>query len=412
MRIVMLVKNTFTHDIRVEREALTLIAQGFDVFVVALQSPVIAIKENVKGINIVRVPRPGSRIRSFGDPTSKIHKENNRKYLSKSIRIVLTTLRVVSTWRILSFLHNRLDSAMYSAAIALEPDFIHAHDLETLAVASRIKHKLDIPLVYDSHEMATGRNLASNSMNRRAENLERRLIPEANAVIMASGGYAEKISNLYGVNDAIVIRNVPRFISEFRSELDLRKIYSIAEEYKLMVHQGSILPNRGIEQTITSLKYLPNCVLVVIGYGHHVNVLKELATKEGVSARVIFHGPVPPDDLISLASSADVGICTIVGNCESYLHSMPNKLFEYLMAEIPIIVSDYPGMGKFVLHNRLGFVCNPLDPRSISDAVNSLFENFEIKESIVEACRLAKKDACWETEQEKLHNIYLKMNSA
>jgi starch synthase len=376
--VLMLLKNTFTHDARVEREAETLICNGYSVTIVCYSAPGLSKRETKHGIQVIRVKRFGNFIRSIGDPTDTTI--NSRKVNGFQTLIRSQLWKFAKSFASLSvyrYIEHIADRKMFTVAISEKPNYVHAHDLETLEVGFKISKRLDIPLVYDSHEMASGRNLASKKANMRATNLERKMIHCADLVIMASSGYAQRVTELYGNIDVIVVRNVPKLQTYSGPGLNLKKIYNLPKETLTLVHQGALLPNRGIEQTIESLILLPNAVLIIIGYGSHASNLHKFARTLNLSGRVYFHGAVSPSDLIPLASSADVGMCTIVGESDSYRHSMPNKFFEYAQAGIPIIASDYEGMGTVVAHHQLGAVCDPLSPASIAAAISKIVEDPE-----------------------------------
>ena len=400
----MLVKNTFTHDARVEREAQALIHVGHSVSVVALQAGTLPDVEQRDGITIVRVPRPFTKLRSLGDPTAEVRAESAIKTNIK--RLVLHTARTASTLKVADRIHYSLDNLMITAATGLEPDVIHAHDLDTLRAGSIVSASLGIPLVYDSHEMATARSLGNARTNHRAQELEGSLIHNAQLVIMASQGYADRAQELYGIDAPTVVRNIPRYRIQFNSELDLRCRFSIPAEHKVLVHQGSLQPFRGVEQLIDAVTLIPHISLVIIGYGSHLLFLKQYVSSLGLNDRIHFLGAVPADDLLDWSSSADIGICTIVGQSDSYRHSMPNKLFEYTMSGIAVIASDYPGMGGFVTEHGLGEVCDPEDAHDVARAINRLISDYQHLDACKANARKIREFVNWEAEASTLQTAY------
>lgn len=400
----MLVKNTFTHDARVEREAHALIASGNTVSVVALLAGNLPDVEVRDGITIVRVQRPFTRLRSLGDPTAVVKSEPRLKANVK--RLVLHAARTASTLKVADSIHHSLDNLMIEAAEGLHPDIIHAHDLDTLRAGSIISVSLGIPLVYDSHEMATARSLGNARTNKRAQLLEGSLINNAQLVIMASQGYADRAVELYGIDSPTVVRNIPKYRTQFNPELDLRTRFHIPAEHKVLVHQGSLQPFRGVEQLIDAVALVPHVSLVIIGYGSHLLFLKQYVSAKGLGDRVHFLGAVPADDLLDWSSTADIGICTIVGHSDSYRHSMPNKLFEYTMSGISVIASNYPGMGGFVTEHEIGEVCDPEDAHDLARAINRLISDpihlATCKENSVRTRELVN----WEAEASTLQTAY------
>jgi glycosyltransferase involved in cell wall biosynthesis len=254
--------------------------------------------------------------------------------------------------------------------------------------------------------MASGRNLASKGRMNRAKKLEANLIPNANAVIMAANGYAQRAEDLYGVKNSTVLLNVPDVTEIEVNGFDLRARFGIPDTHLLLVHQGVLLPNRGVDQVIEAVELCENVSLAIIGYGMHVPFLKNLVSQRGLESRVHFLGAVPAGDLVSWSASADVGICTIVGNSDSYRHSMPNKLFEYAMAGLTVIASNYEGMGSFVIENDFGITCDPISISELAAAIKALEGNPELRSRFAKNAKVTSHKFNWQVEQEKLLAVY------
>lgn len=405
----MLVKNTFTHDARVLREAQTLQAAGHQVQVVALSAPGLPTREiNSDGIEIDRVSRgPGARLRSVSDPTSTSGKDSRQRKLL--VRIAVRMVKFAARTPASTYVQSGIDERMKVAALEFGPDVIHAHDLETLELGRALKEQLSIPLVYDSHEIASERNHHTQAQKNRAAKKESVLITSADAVIMVSDGCAEFTAQKYGIPLPTVIMNTPDFDPAKIQVRDLRQELSIPSENLVLVHQGSLQKNRGIEQSIDAMQNLPNITYVIIGYGQHRPFLEEYVLSSGLSEKVKFFGPVPANQLVEWAASADIGMCTIVGKTKSYLYAMPNKLFEYTMAGLPVIASNYPDMGKFVIENKMGITCDPEVPDSISEAIMALVGDPELRERYAQGAKIARTIFNWENEQKKFLKIYSKL---
>lgn len=403
MKTCMLVKNTFVSDARVMREATALTANGYRVTVVALLGAGTPSHEVRDGIEIVRVSRGlGSRLRNATDPNS------GTGQVSASLlkRVLVRVVRRLGASPLGDLIQHSIDRRMIDVALSQSPNVVHAHDLDTLAAGAAVSKKLNIPLVYDSHEMASGRNLASKGRMNRAKKLEAKLITNANAVIMASEGYAKRAEDLYGIKNSTVLLNVPDVTTVETNGFDLRTRFGIPDCHLLLVHQGVLLPNRGIDQVIEAVELCEDVSLAIIGYGMHVPFLMNLVSQRGLENRVHFLGAVPAGDLVSWSASADVGICTIVGNSDSYRHSMPNKLFEYAMAGLPVIASNYEGMGSFVIENDFGVTCDPTSVSELVASIKSLQDNPEQRTHLANNAKVASSKFNWQVEQEKLLAVY------
>lgn len=139
-----------------------------------------------------------------------------------------------------------IDERMKVAALEFGPDVIHAHDLETLKLGCELKAELNIPLVYDSHEIASERNHHSPAPEIRAGIKEAKFIPDADVVIMVSDGCAEFTSAKSGIALPTVIMNTLDFDPTQTSGYDLRNELNIPTENLVIVHQGGLQKNRGV----------------------------------------------------------------------------------------------------------------------------------------------------------------------
>jgi glycosyltransferase involved in cell wall biosynthesis len=406
----MLVKNTFTHDARVWREAVALQLNGHEVQVVALAGPgLLKYEKTPEGIRIERVSRgPGSRLRGVSDPTRSNGSQSG--FEARLKRYAVQIVKYAARTPLSSFVQTGIDNRMKTLVINFGPDVIHAHDLETLELASDVKRELRIPLIYDSHEIASERNHHTASQKKRAGEKESKLIHNADSVIMVSNGCAQFTAQRYKIPLPVVILNTPDFDPSNMKIRDLREALDIPAENLVLVHQGSLQKNRGIEESIEAVRDIPNVTYVIIGYGQHRPFLEEFVASSGLSEKVKFFGPVPANQLIEWTASSDIGICTIVGKTKSYLYAMPNKLFEYSMAGLPVIASNYPDMGTFVTENNMGITCDSESPESISAAIRVLVGDPAKRKELSIGAQAARLEYNWDREQRKLHEIYAKLN--
>lgn len=300
-----------------------------------------------------------------------------------------------------------------AAAVAQQPDVIHAHDLNTLWAATQAKRRSGAQLVYDSHELATARNRMGFWWKLWASFWERRGIPHTDAIIMAAPGYADAAVARYGIERPEVILNVPTLqVPDRDPRWDLRAELDLPRDRHLVVYQGSIQQNRGIEQVIEAMEHVEDTIMVVIGYGYHRPALEQLVRARGWTDRVKFFGPVPNHELINWTASADLGVCCIVGTSPSYYHSLPNKLFEYLMAGVPVIASDFPGMGGITKQEQVGEVCAPEDPVSIAAAMQRVLEDPARTERYTQNAARAIERYQWAVEAERLRAIYRRLSDS
>ena len=305
-----------------------------------------------------------------------------------------------------------LDRRFVRAGLATGAAVWHCHDLNTLAVGVRCKRKRPgTRLVYDSHELATERSRMSQRARRRAGREERRGLRHVDEGIWTTRTRAEYIVRRYGIPFPTLIHNVPEML-EVEQGWDLHERLGIPADRRILLYQGSIQEFRGIEESIEAVTLLERCVLVIIGYGYHRPTLEDEVHRRGLDDRVRFFGPIPNDELLYYTASADVGLCVIRGQSLSYRWSMPNKLFEYMMAGIPVVASDFEEMGRVVREEGVGTVCDPDDPQSIAGAVRAIIDDPDAEARFRAATRVAITRYNWNHEEQKLLALYRRLEPA
>lgn len=302
-----------------------------------------------------------------------------------------------------------LDRRFLRAGLATEAAVWHCHDLNTLAIGVRAKRRRPgTRLVYDSHELATERSRMGRWARRRAGRAERRGLRHVDEAIWTERTRAEYVVRRYGIPFPTIVHNVPELL-QVEQGWDLRERLGIPADQRVLLYQGSIQEYRGIEESIEAVTLLERCVLVVIGYGYHRPALEEMVRRRGLEDRVRFFGPIPNDQLLYYTASADVGMCVIRGESLSYRWSLPNKLFEYMMAGIPVVASDFEEMGRVVREEGVGTVCDPDDPVSIAAAVRAIVDDPEAAARFRAATRVAIGRYNWDHEEQKLLALYRRL---
>jgi glycosyltransferase involved in cell wall biosynthesis len=116
---------------------------------------------------------------------------------------------------------------------------------------------------------------------------------------------------------------------------------------------------------------------------------------------------VPTNVLLNYTASADVGVALIQNTCLSHNFCMPNKLFEYAMAGLPVLVSNVKEMGAFVKKNQMGLVLENYTVASLDETIERL-----LSMDLVVLRQNAKKaalDNSWEHQEKKMANVYKKL---
>lgn len=298
--------------------------------------------------------------------------------------------------------------------VKTNPDILHAHDLNTLLPAVIVKKRTNAKLIYDSHELFVNRNSKESVFQKMIWNwLEAQLISNADDVITVSDSIASTLSHRYKIKKPVVIRNVQEF-KEFRKNVKLRSIREIKDFVKnksIAIYAGRITTGRGLEKLIEATTYLNDVVIVLIGGGDilYRNKLIQMIRSQDVNDKVFILDPVDPDEVHPILCGADIGLMTTENICLSYYYGVGNKLFHYLMAGLPVIVSDHPEKKKIILKYKVGEVIDESDPNNIAEVIQKLVDNISLRKCYSINALKAAKYLNWENESKKLLKMYSKM---
>jgi glycosyltransferase involved in cell wall biosynthesis len=323
-------------------------------------------------------------------------------------RVVLTTRRLPAALRVFRFIEAVAKT--FWVAFREDADVYDPRDAEPLLVAHAAALLRGAKVVYDSDELCLDRNKPVTRRRwwraamRRFEGFFAR---RSDAVITTDHGRADVLASRYGIPRPTVILNVPTVIETLEPDEGFRRDV-LGDKEILLIYQGVLIENRGIPEMMRAMRRLPRCRLALVGYGHQAEAYRRLAAREDLDDSVRFVDPVPFDVLMRYTAAADVGMIPLFGSCLSYELAAPNKLFEYMMAGLPVVVTDLPDMAAVVGRERVGtLISDPTDPESIASAVSELLDGDEPLTSIGTRAReaaLARYN--WTVERAKLLDVY------
>ena len=370
MKIVNLVLNNFVNDSRVLKTSSSLVNFGHDVSVVALHEAGLAVREEVNGVKIHRIPLS---TRSWP----------KRKFI-QIFKLIEFIVRFSLEYR--------------------RSDILHCNDLNGLLVGCFCKFtRPKIKIIYDSHEYAI--NDAPNQSNASIKLrffLEWVFIHFSNQVINVSDSIANEYARLYGIPKPHLVLNCPAYVDQPSRNLFREKL-GIRADQAIFLYQGGLARGRGVELLLEAFSGLESdgIVLICMGYGPLEELIREKANE---NQTIFFYPAVSPDVLLSYTSSADYGISFIEDSCLSYRYCLPNKLFEYLMAGLPVITSNLFEMKRLVEKEKVGVVARDNTIEGFKEAV---FELINKDYSVVQGdVYSARKKYCWHEQEKVLKEIY------
>lgn len=357
----MLLRNLFVRDARVLREARELARAGHEVTVIALHAGDLPEREDRDGFRILRAVRAGR----LAGPTILGASGSGAAAPGTSGR--RSRRPAAAVW----LRDALLDRGMTRAARSATADVYHAHDLTTLAAGARAAHANGARLVYDAHELYTELSGLGDGERERWRRLERRLIGQADAVVVPSPSRGDALVERYGIPQPAVVMNCPP-----RGPLPDPTTSPLAGVRRggelLLVYAGGFIAGRGLENLVAAAHMLPVTRLVMIGWGPVEPQLRAMAGRPGVRDNVTFFGAVDPDEVVALAAGGDVGLAPYLPVGLNNVLAAPNKLFEYLHAGLAVAASDLPDIRRIVTEHQVGELFDAADPSSIAAAVRRL----------------------------------------
>lgn len=279
---------------------------------------------------------------------------------------------------------------------------INVHSLVLLPIGVMVKTICNATLVYDAHELETEVDGLGGVRQWLAKMVESTFIHKAALTIVVSPGIARWYKNRYPLLVVACVMNCPPFRAITKSTLIHRHL-ALAPSTRIVIYQGMICSGRGVEELLRAFELTKTAgwALVFMGYGPLESLVREAAQRVG---EVFFLPAAPPDEVLAFTSSADVGFCVISDRCLSYELCLPNKLFEYAMAGLPVICSDLPEMARLVRDHDIGFVTDCADVNRISATLKEVFScDFSLYASRIE--RFAET-YCWENEENVMLDAY------
>lgn len=347
-KVYSLLFDNFKNDSRVLKEARSLQKNGYNVKIIAVYEPLLKEYDVIEGVEVVRI---------------KLKTKPKNSYSSTLIN--------------LEYMYKVFKK--YGDA-----DIYHCNDLNTLPCVIAIKKLKNsfAKIVYDAHEYETERLVYGKIKSFMAKILESHLIKYVDTTFCVSKSIADIYVKDYKIKQPALILNSPLLqINKMKNNI-FREKFNIKEDQKIFIYQGRLTKGRGIENILDAFLLYPKHVVIFMGFGvMSVRILKYMKKAKNI----FLHEPVPFEDIIKYSNSADYGLCMIDDICLSYYYSLPNKLFEYMMADIPVIASNIPELKNFTQNHKVGVVAKDKTVESLSEAIeeitkldyNKLKENIE-----------------------------------
>ena len=283
-------------------------------------------------------------------------------------------------------------------------DILWANDLDTLLpnfVIAKLKKRL---LVYDSHEYFT-LSVYKKLSRKIWERLEQLIFPQLKNVITVSDSIKVMYQKKYNV-PVTVIRNVPYKYG------DVKGNSLVHFNKKILIMQGrGINENRGAEEAVLTMKYLPNDFnLYFIGGGTVLTKLKKMVIDNKLSAKVFFIDVLPYAEMMQYTRESFLGlIFEKIDVTDHHRFALPNKFFDYLHAAIPVLSSRATELQLLIEKYNVGAFIESFEPQQIAERIIEISNDMKTYNQWKRNTAKASDELNWENEEKVLisfmHNI-------
>jgi glycosyltransferase involved in cell wall biosynthesis len=286
------------------------------------------------------------------------------------------------------------------------PLVLVSNDLDTLPANFFVAKLRRGKLIYDSHEYFTEvpELIGRNFIKKFWLTLEKFLVPRVDAAYTVNDSLAKMYSAKYGLEFG-VLRNVP---DNYLVEEEI----SVPDQFEkegFILYQGSVNKDRGLEDLIDLIATDRRYRLAIAGTGDMIKELQKRVREHNLHENVNFFGKIEPAKLKSLTRKAYLGLSLEKKTNLNYYYALPNKLFDYLNAGIPVLCSDFPEMKKIVENYNVGMIVDPEDKRKIKEYLELISEDDRKRKEWSENARSASRELSWEKERKKIVDIYKKV---
>lgn len=285
-----------------------------------------------------------------------------------------------------------------------------SNDLDTLLAnycASILK--LKTRLVYDSHEYFTEVPELVNrpKIQRVWEKIEERIFPKLETIYTVNSSISELYKHKYN-KDLFVVRNISMLWKP--ETLKSKEELNIPLDKKIIILQGAgINIDRGAEEAVEAMKLIENAILLFVGDGDVIPYIKKYVEENNLTNKVIFIGRKPYLEMMNYTFHADLGLTLDKATNINYKNSLPNKVFDYIHTETPIVATPIYEVKRIIEKYNVGKILEDFNSKNLASLINSILSNELLLKELKANCKIARDFENWEKEKEVLKQIYPKV---
>ncbi|RXP63648.1 glycosyltransferase family 1 protein [Lutibacter sp. HS1-25] len=396
MRIGMILDKTFPPDPRVENEAISLIQNGFEVFLFCLKYDNELENEVVNGIQVKR------------------YQSNKLNYKLSALVYTVPFYTQIMSKKIKHFLTTNNIEA------------IHIHDMQIADAVFKANKGLKLPTVLDLHDNMPeiiklyphlqkfpGKQLISP---KKWKVKEEEFIQKATKIITVSQEFIEEVIARTKISrDKITL--VPNTVHQsFYKEAKFNN--EILTRYKnnfVILYVGDTALRRGLQTAIAAMPVLkakiPNVKLVIVGVNTTDTVLKEQVENLNLTDCVDFQGWQNVSLFPSYIKASAICISPLHRNIQHDV-AYANKVFQYMSLSKPVLVSNATAQKNLIEKTKTGLVHEEQNPKDFAQKVMDLYEDKSLQITLGENGKaFIENEFCWEKTSEKLIALYSNLTS-
>ncbi|MFA6618037.1 MAG: glycosyltransferase family 4 protein [Candidatus Neomarinimicrobiota bacterium] len=295
-------------------------------------------------------------------------------------------------------------SKLYKKILEEKFDICHLHDPELMPLGLKLKRK-GKTIFFDSHEDTSKQLLTKPYLNKFMRLFsskvfkfyEKYALKKYHHVFTATESIKNTIEEIN--KNVTTINNYP-LLNEVSKEAR-----AVVEKRNEFCYTGGITEIRGIFELLRSLENIPHIRLNLAGR-FDFNILYQKAIEIAGWKQVNYFGFVSRKKMLEIFNKSIAGVVNYYA-CPNHTEAQPNKIFEYMSAGLPVIISNFPLWRKLIESENCGICVDPMDPKAIADAVQKIYEDPSLGQSMGENGRQAVlKKYNWTMEEKKLLQIY------
>lgn len=308
--------------------------------------------------------------------------------------------RRLRVWCRKNFLYYaELNVSLFFYLLFSRQSLLWANDLDTLLPNFLVAKLKGIPLIFDSHEHFTQvPELKDNPFAQKVwKAVEKLCVKRCDGVVTVCNPIRDYFKSEYNA-ESVVVRNIP-----FRTAASNRLVPSAKKE-NILVWQGAVNVERGLEELCEAMRYV-DARLIIMGQGDIKAKLESMVKNWGIEDKVCFKGRLPFEQMMKITRSAKLAISIDKPDNGNYAISLPNKIFEYISACVPVLVSPLCEIEPVEQKYQTGVFIRSYNPKELAKQITELLSDNQSLDTMAANCQKAAGELCWENEQKKIFEL-------